>query len=228
MDFERTAIERRPGSLWGRMVRVTRAEGWQGIARRVRARARQLFRLEYHYMLAYPLERLDSAPAAKTPLQIEVLSPEDGETIRELVGMYGVPADEQGLLERLRQKEYCYLGRVDGRLVSYLWVLYDGDVREYGKTLYHMQPDEIYFHDAYTVPEQRGKNIMVALSVAIGRDMAARLGKKRIVKYVRRDNTASLNLSRKFAEDQIGWVGFIKVLGRRLPFYIPIQPRPLK
>lgn len=178
----------------------------------------------YCYLLVYPLDSGGALPQAQVDLQIERLTPNNPETLHELAQIYRVPAEEEGILNRLADNEVCFLGMVDGRIIGYVWIRHTGVVREFRETLFTLASDEVYYHDAYVLPEMRGKNIYTTMKARTGQIMAEQYGKRRAISFVRYDNHASLNASRKLGAQRIGRIGYVKLFGKRIRYLIRHRP----
>ena len=64
---------------------------------------------------------------------------------------------------RLSQGEVCWVVKVEGEIVSYVWVAFRQEqVEELCKAV-KLQEGEFYLYDAFTVPEWRGKGIYPAI-----------------------------------------------------------------
>lgn len=213
-----------PGSLWNRILRVARTEGAQGLARRVVARAKEGVRLLYCYLLVYRLAGGAAAPQARVDLEIEEVTPAKQNVLHELAQIYQVPEAENGILDQLADDESCFVGRVNGRIAGYVWIRRAGVVREFKETLFSLDTDEVYYHDAYVLPEMRGNNIYTAMKAFTGQVMARVYGKQRAISFVRHDNKSSLSASRKLGAQCIGRIGYIKVFGKRFRYLIRHRP----
>jgi hypothetical protein len=210
-------------------MRVMQAEGFGGLFRRVGEVWRRNFGYTSHYLLMMPISQDTPLLSIQDDVTVQQVTPDDITAVRELVEIYGVPASEEGILKRLRQPgELCFAGRVDGKIVTYGWFLHSGEVKEFGDTLLRLEPDEVYCHDVYTVPEQRGKKIYPAMKALISRRLAQRYGKTKIIGYVVLGNTASLYASKKLGELHIGWLNYVKVFKKKHWFVRRIRPREIE
>lgn len=213
-------------SLWNRILHIVRTEGPRGFARRVAERGKDSIHWMYCYLLSYSLDSGAALPQAQVDFQLESLSPDDPGALRELVQIYRVPAEEQKILDRLENDELCFLAKVDGRIVGYVWIRHTGTVKEYNETLFTLAPDEVYYHDAYVLPEMRAKNIYTTMKALTGQIMAQRYGKRRAISFVRYDNHSSLGASRKLGAQRVGRIGYLKLFGKRHRYLIRHRPGP--
>lgn len=213
-------------SFLRRTLRVARTEGARGIARRFTARLRRHFRWVYGYLILQHLEGEAPVLPPVDGLRIERLGPGDRQAIEELAPFFEDIYGPEALLARLVKNEHCYLARVDGRLAGCLWVQYSGPVREFGRVLFELAPGEMYLKDAFVHPDMRGRNIYPMMMVASAREMAAE-GKKTAMAFVRWKNRSSINASRKMSARRAGAIGYLRIFGRRFPFFFRYPPRRL-
>lgn len=210
-----------------KVVRVVRREGLSGIAARFRERWRKYFRFISCWLVSYDIDMKGPLPQAKKPVVIRELLPEDSAGVNALVRIYNVTADAPGILGRMRDSEHCYVAYLDNRPVSYAWFSRKEWVREYYNDLLHLRPGEIYIHDAYTIPELRGQNIYPLLKAQGARELAQRSGAKSVLSYVKVQNHASLNASRKLGGKKVGWFGYLRFFGKHIPLVVRFKPRKL-
>lgn len=208
-----------------RVVRVMRSEGLSGVFARLRERRQKYFRFISCWLVSYDIDMDGPLPTAKQPVEIRELLPDDDAGIKALIRMYRVPADAPGILGRMLDSEHCYAAYLDGKIVSYTWFSRKEWVREYYNDLLCLQPGEIYIHDAYTIPELRGQNIYPLLKALASRDLAERFGAKKVLSYVKVQNIASLNASRKLGGMKVGWFGYMRLFARHVPLVIRF-PKP--
>jgi GNAT superfamily N-acetyltransferase len=211
-------------SLLRRAVGVARSEGPAGVLRRLRAYRKEKFGLAHSILLTQPICLDDAPPRVPAGLVVERLDPADGAALHALEAAYGTPATVEGFLSRLAQQEICYLARLNGRIVGYLWVCYGDRVTEYGRTLFRMALNEIYYHNVYVVPEQRGQNICPYLTAIAGAELAREMGKTEAVLFIRWNNYSSLNASRKMGAMKVGRIGYLRLFGRKLHFLFRHRP----
>jgi GNAT superfamily N-acetyltransferase len=187
-------VWRPPAYVWGR---------------RAAARlTRPLRRVEIMVILCCDLERPLPEATARVPLETFVAS--HAEVLDE-VAQFQRPRDpaSRTLLERrLERGFFCFVGRVEGRLVAYNRTQYEPG--EDGGSYVDLGPDEVHCLDAYTVAEFRGKNIHAALL----REMLlfnAGLGYRRAYSKVSLANRRSPKAHRRLGWERTGTV----LLGRR-------------
>jgi hypothetical protein len=215
-------------ALFNRLAQVMQAEGLQGILKRAEERRKYLFSFSLHFLVACFLDQDCSLVEIPEFLKIEQVQPEDIHTIQELLQIYGSPMRE-GILQMRFQDHYLgYVARVDGQLIGYVWVHLTDQVKEYRQTIIHLRPDEIYFLDAYIIPKMRGRGFYPAMKAFVAREMIQKFGKTKAVSYIELTNRASLRASSKLKGCCIGWIGYLKLLGRRYPFELRHWPIPLK
>lgn len=124
--------------------------------------------------------------------------------------------------ERLEKADRCCVGVREERVVGYCW-LGRGEVSiaEISRSIL-VAPDEVYYYDAYTVPECRGQSIFPALLVRMLEADRAQ-GLARALIFAMSTNHASRRAISKAGFQQFRDVEMLTVLG--LPFY---RMRPLR
>ena len=71
--------------------------------------------------------------------------------------------DEAVVLQRFARGCQCYVGRIDGKFVTYGWVTFDEEsIGELGLS-FRLQPGEAYIWDCATLPAFRGQRLYPAL-----------------------------------------------------------------
>jgi GNAT superfamily N-acetyltransferase len=73
-----------------------------------------------------------------------------------------------------------------------------------------LEPGDIFFVDAYTVPAFRGKGVHTALTLARFR-LFRDLGYRRSISYVEIHNYPSLAVWRKFGSQMIGYIDYKRI-----------------
>jgi len=214
-------------SIPARLTNVVRKEGVRGLVRYVLNRRKYIFWMNKSYLLSYPLSVDMPIPQTEMELKVERVTLEDQDVIRELVEMYQFPTRVESLEKRMRQGKLCYVGRVNGKIVGYVWVHLQGPVQEYERTIIRLKKDEVYNHDAYVIPQLRGKKLYPALKAQAGRLIAQEFRKTKMISYVLFTNTASYNASRKLGVQRIGYFGYYKLFGRRFHYLIRHRPIPM-
>lgn len=216
-------------SLLSRVSRIIRVEGVRGALRRIRSTASKMVGIEYAYILLDPLVPAGPVPEPKVDVQVQQVTAEDALALQELSALvekeYRVESAQKGIRERLSRGELCYISRVDGRVVGHMWIRVSGAAaNEYEQLKFYLAPDEVYYHDVYVAPEQRGKNICPAMLAVSGCEVAERIGKTQSVAVVLSTNRSSLNTFRKFGSKRVGVIGHWKLFGTKHPFLFRHRP----
>lgn len=216
-------------SFLDRISRIARTEGLRGMSRRLLGKAREAVGIELGYILVDSLVPETPVPGPKVNVQVQQLKANDTPAVQDLSRLYeqeyGVISAEKGILERLGRGELCYFSRVEGQVSGHLWIRVSGPAaNDYPEIKFFLQPDEVYYHDVYVAPDQRGKNICPAMKAASGREMAERLGKTQSVAVVLSTNHSSLNAFRKFGSKRVGVIGYLKLFGAKHPFMFSHKP----
>jgi hypothetical protein len=211
-----------------RAVQVLRGQGLRGLASRLDERRRRRFRVLVGYIIAYPVTPDDPIPQAGAVLTVDRVSPGDRAAVEAIVRIDPGSVDQaywnaSRLLARLEEGEICYAGRVSGQIIAAVWIQPEGLVVEFGKALFALRADEVYYKDAVVDPRWRGKKIYPAMKAITGRAMAA-AGKRSVLSFVRKSNTNSLNASRKVGCRRAGYIGYIVLFGRRFPYHFRHPP----
>ncbi|MBI2368767.1 MAG: GNAT family N-acetyltransferase [Deltaproteobacteria bacterium] len=109
----------------------------------------------YSFWLSSPVARVEP----RGPLDIRFIAGMADRTTALLRAFY--PAG--GVEERLDKGDRCCVGVREDRVAGYCWLgRGEVSVAEIHRSIL-VAPDEVYYYDAYTVPECRGQNIFPAL-----------------------------------------------------------------
>jgi hypothetical protein len=216
--MDTTATDKSKANIARRIINVMQSEGIEGVLHRVASRVNHVISLRRLYLYYYTLYPEMPIPPVKTAVQFQVIAPSDLATLYETASLYGAPTSYEVMQQRMNLGEFCYIGKVDGKVAAYVWFRISGLVQESGMTLYTLKPEDVYIHDAYTIQEQRGKNIYPAMKAIAGRDMAVKYNKKRMISIIERDNRSSLKSTAKLGETYFGWIGWLKIFKKRYPF----------
>jgi hypothetical protein len=218
--MDRTVSNKSKSSITERLNRIAQSEGLVGLARRVISRGKNAFGIRRFYLYYYALRPDLPILPVKADVQFEVIDRLNEEAIAEVAGMVGATSTYQVMKDRLDRDELCYIATAGSKVVSYFWIRLAGQVNENRLTVYTLAPTDVYIHDAYTLPEYRGKNIYPAMKTIAGREAAAKYGKQRMISIIERNNQSSLKSTWKIGETYIGYIGWMKIFGKRFPFKI--------
>lgn len=88
-------------------------------------------------------------------------------------------ADSAPVLQRFRLGRHCYIGRSEGRLVTYGWITFDEELIGGLGLRVRLLPGEAYIWDCATLPVYRGQHLYPALLSYMQRELQ-RTGFRRI------------------------------------------------
>ena len=124
---------------------------------------------------------------------------------------------------RLDRDEQFWTAQLDNRIVSYCWATRDpveiGEIR----CRIHPRVDEIYFYDAFTFPEYRGRNLYPALLQRM-LEHSREVGLRRALIFVLSDNMASIRGVEKAGFKEFQRVTYCTFLGLGRYLYRPRLP----
>jgi ribosomal protein S18 acetylase RimI-like enzyme len=124
---------------------------------------------------------------------------------------------------RLERGEQFWTAQLNNRIVSYCWATRDpveiGEIR----CRIHPRADEIYFYDAFTYAEYRGRNLYPALLQRM-LEHSHHAGLRRALIFVLSDNTASIRGVEKAGFKEFQRVTYCTFLGLGRYLYRPRLP----
>lgn len=209
------------GTIIRRALDTFRAEGLRGVWRKTQSRFSWLYkRLSmkpvYRRALVMWLPLTDDLPIIepKIPVTFEELTES---AFDELISVRPYLTKERILL-RLEAGHRCYVARFNGRIVHSRFVAVEKAYAIYLRTAIPLSPHEVYFYDAYTVPEYRGNGICPAVARFVGGEMR-QLGYRQAVAFILPDNHPSLRVWFKLGGQKKGYIGFVELFGARRYFY---------
>jgi hypothetical protein len=176
---------------------------------------------KHGYLMVYPLDS-ESAMTPQVPIEVVQVMPEDTRLRQELADFsvntsWFKPETVHRLIaDFFEQGDLCFIGRTGGQIVSRVWITVDHPFTVYSKD--HpvpLRPDQVYYYDAYTAPEFRGKNIYHYIKVVTSRLLRERYGKRYAISYIEAKNTSSLNAQKKIGTSRAHKAGFVRLLGRK-------------
>ena len=210
-----------------KFARIVRAEGLRGLLARLDERRRKHFRLVPCWIISYAIDPAAPLPRPQVDVEIRLLDPADHAAAEDLARIYRVPASAQGILDRMRDRDYCFAAYAAGSPVAYAWFSYKDTVQEFDTDFLRLQPGEVYIHDAYTVPSLRGQSIFPLIKAHGAREMARLRGARSVLSYVKIQNKPSLRASRKLGGRRVGWFLYLRLFGRHMPLELRHKPRPI-
>lgn len=196
--------------------RAPRSLSWPHVLRaglgRVRAGARQVAAIDKKLLLATRVD--DQEPAPRSPS----FSFEVGERrqVEEVGRLSGETATEQRhMYERLDRGSRYFIGRYRGEMAFYAWLMF-GEM-ELGSEPLPTAPGVAYSYKIFTAPAFRRLGLARAY-YAFLRPILLEEGCRRLICYVKFDNTPSLRLHRSVGFRQVGviWDAHLGPLRRAL------------
>ena len=206
-----------PAQFKQRAIAIVRSEGLAGLGRRVVDRLRRRPRQVSSFVVTWILDRVP-AHAAEIDLGIRSISAADAD-LSDVARLWYWAKSKEDLLARLADGQQCYIAEHQGRIVAGMWVT--GNFYEEGHARQFTLADEdVYVMDGFTLPEFRGKNVILQLSSYAARDLVERHGKRRAWALIDITNRPSQRAAAKGRRELAGVTGFIEVLGIRFYYLI--------
>ena len=129
---------------------------------------------------------LPAAVVPRVPVTFLRASPEDAGELAAAMDFAGsVP-----VLQRFRRGRHCYIGRSEGRLVTYGWITFDEELIGGLDLRVRLLSGEAYIWDCATLPAYRGQHLYPALLSHMQRELQ-RAGRRRIWIGMDADNLPS-------------------------------------
>jgi hypothetical protein len=117
----------------------------------------------------------------------------------------------------LARGDLCFGALVGGRLVSYAWRSL-GDAPARDRMWVRVAPPCHYAYKAFTLPAWRGKRLHIAVSLASDKHFRARGDGAAEVGFNEITNYAICAAADYLGRRRIGYAGYLKWFGRRIPF----------
>ncbi len=113
----------------------------------------------FSFQLSRPIPEIKAGEDAEYSF-LNTKSREKAESLTSLVGKEIVNV-------RFNRGEVCGVARLNSEVVSYCWVAFQqAEVGEINRTI-KLRNNELYFYDAFTLPDYRGRGLFPALLTAI-------------------------------------------------------------
>jgi GNAT superfamily N-acetyltransferase len=198
-----------------RALHTYRAGGVCGIWQKVQNRLSM--KPVYRRLLVLDLPFTDdfSAVEPEVPVTFRELKPSD---FGELIALRPYLTEEVIRL-RLSAGHRVYVATLGGRIVSTLLVAIDKAYIGYLKIAFPLSQREVYFGEAYTIPEYRGKRIHPACMLFASRQMY-QLGYQHGVAFVFPRNRPALCSHGRIGFQKKGFIGFVEGFGISRYVYI--------
>ena len=118
--------------------------------------------------------------------------------------------------ERLEKGDTCILALYNGKLIGYVWIMYD--LLEISKfNLISLSKNRGSFYNIFILKELRGKRIANSLDYYIN-DMLRKSGKRYIVILVDKDNIASIKNRERAGYKKIGYINQFRFFGLKYDY----------
>lgn len=202
------------GSIVRRGLDTLRTDGLQGVWQKTRDRLSD--KPMGRWLMVFSLPFTDDTPMTepRVPVTFEVLRSSDFD---ELISLRPYLTEEV-IKMRLRAEHRFYVAKSDGRIVHNRLIAIDKVFVGYLGVVLPLSPREVYFGEAYTVPEYRGKHISPACRSCVIRQMREQ-GYERAVFLIHYRNCPSLRSVAKSGVRRSGCIGFLQALRIRRYFY---------
>jgi len=191
-----------------------RAEGLKGVWRKARNHLSR--KPMYRRLLVLELPFTEDFPVIepKIPAKFEELQPSDYD---ELIALRPFLTEEVIRL-RLEAGHHLYVAKLNGRIVHSRAVAIGKAYIGYLEIAFPLSSREVYFYEAFTVPDYRRNHLHSACISQVSRTMH-RLGYQHGVAFVYPHNLLALRSLTKMGCQKKGYVGFVEGLGIRRYFY---------
>ena len=136
--------------------------------------------------------------------------------VDELVGTRPeIPSYRATILKHLKNGDYGYYARLEGRIVSYAW--YQVKQWEFDRGLRFTVPEKsVYSMDSYTLPEFRGLGLNIGVINFANRNLVE-MGYVSDFYLIKTDNISSLRVATKVDNAPLGVVAYKRRM--MVPFY---------
>ncbi len=161
--------------------------------------------------------RLDRDPISikpRVPAVIRWIRPEEW---GDVIALRPFLTEEVIRLRLANGHRFCGV-EVDGRIVHVRVVAVEKAFNGYLDIVFPLSPREVYFYEAYTLPEYRGKRISPAASLWVAAEMR-KAGYERVLAFIYPHNRPAIQANVRGGFRQVGHIGYVEVLGVRRYFY---------
>lgn len=124
------------------------------------------------------------------------------------------------LMKWIQEGQRCYVAVHQGRLSTVTWWQRGEFLVPQLHRRFKLAPNEVYCHNAFTVPEYRGKGIWPYLKLMVARQFARTERNLCVLALVHSSNRASLHGNAKLGTALKGHVGFAEIFGIRLHYML--------
>ena len=197
-----------------RTVHTFRTEGVSGVWQKAWDRLSE--KPVHRRLLVLELPFLNGLPVVepRVPVTFEELTESD---FAELIALRPFLTEEVIKL-RLRAGHRFYVGKLNGRIVYTCLVAVKKAYLGYLGIAFPLSPQEVYFGEAYTVPECRRNHLHSACISLVSRTMH-QLGYRHVVALVYPRNLPALRSFKKVGFQKKGHIGTVEIFGIRRYWY---------
>jgi hypothetical protein len=154
-------------------------------------------------------------------LELKRIEESDTEEIEEIAEIDPWGEKKGEIIERLRKKWLCFVGKNKGRVIVYSWNISSTLFYEtLWKRTFALDSNEAYTYRSFCVPEFRGRGVLPWLSNSIMIYLRRQSGIKNYFGYVRTDNLAQIRTLTQMGWSKVGRLGFIDLLSYRFHYLI--------
>lgn len=185
-----------------------RERGWSGL----RSRYRLSRPLDYRRLLVRELS-LRGDPVSidpRVPVVIRWLGPEEW---KDVIALRPFLTEEVIRLRVENGHRFCGV-EVDGRIVHVRVVAVGKAFNGFLDIVFPLSPREVYFYEAYTLPEYRGKRISPAAALWTAAEMR-KDGYERVLALLYPHNEPAIRANSREGFRQVGHFGYVEALGVR-------------
>jgi ribosomal protein S18 acetylase RimI-like enzyme len=202
------------GNITQHVLDTLHTEGLKGAGRKAWKRLSRKPTYRQLLVLVHPFTEDMPVVEPKLPVTIEELQPPDFDEVIALR-----PYLNQEVIQlRIEAGHRFYVAKLDERIVHVLLAGVNRAYIGYLEIAFPLSAEEVYFGEAYTVPQYRGNHIGSAVTAMINRQMS-RKGYRRSVLFIHPSNTPSLRVHRRIGSKIRGRIGWCEILGIRRYFY---------
>jgi len=149
------------------------------------------------------------------PVTIRLATLEDIPRFKKIVP----PSAVRRFARRMAHSRFCFIALYHADIVAYCWATPEVSLEVDNMNL-NLEPHDIYFDDAYTVPTYRRRKLQTAVHLYRMR-YVKQMGFRRAILIVDVHNYASLALVQKLGYRAIGRMTFTRILGKRWYLWSP-------
>ncbi|HEX4838516.1 MAG TPA: hypothetical protein VFV03_08350, partial [Solirubrobacteraceae bacterium] len=156
-------------------------------------------------LFEYDLAAVAAKPTPELPATMRRLSPED---VPAYVAYRDTEPDD--IYKRLASGHVCLASWWEGKIVGNVWAQPGSVWIENLDRRLELPPDAVYFYDAWTVPQMRGRGLALVRAVVAAKELQGN-GYSRGVAFVLPENKAALNAPVMLDYRRAGIAGYVRL-----------------